>query len=142
MARYFRCFPHRLWDTYKAVKLNQLFVYFVILIILWLGPEYQVCWSSVKKTCNATFKIGEKGVNMDYEGCKRYCNEDKDCKFIFLIPIGNHTQLQRNCIKYRSCEDTRIAIFIGTTYSKEYSCPGNISIRGTIRVTGILIPYS
>lgn len=61
---------------------------------------------------------------MDLGKCKEYCNADNECKFIFLvIKSGNNVG---SCLKYRSCDKSREANNVGSTYAKEGKCPGNI----------------
>ena len=64
---------------------------------------------------------------MDHDGCKKYCNEDDNCKYVFHFPSVESTT-QFNCIKYSSCEETRTSAYIGTTYSKEIDSQGIASM--------------
>ena len=81
----------------------------------------------MKTTCDGKFKIGVDGSNMDHDECKKYCNEEENCKYVFHIPsLENSDQL--NCIKYSSCEGTRTTAYVGTTYSKEISLGINLMI--------------
>ena len=88
-----------------------------------LGSEYAACWTLDERTCDGRFKVGVEKGKMDFEACKRYCNADSHCKFIFHIP-SLVLKDQFNCIKYQSCEEIRTAAFAGTTYSKDSNCPG------------------
>ena len=87
-----------------------------------IGPAYETCLSSVKKTCNGKFEISPRGQKMDYDACKKYCNEDNNCKFFFHIP--SLIDIQANCMKYFSCDETRVPAYSGSTYSKDSKCQG------------------
>ena len=60
---------------------------------------------------------------MDYDACKKYCNDDDKCRFIFHIP-SLINEPQANCKKYFSCDETRVPGFSGSTYSKDSKCQG------------------
>ena len=79
--------------------------------------------SSVRKTCKGTYEVGKRNRQSfpTLEECKTSCNEDNDCKFIFY-----KDQTFENCMRYNACDQTRSTAAIGTTYSKERKCPGNI----------------
>lgn len=79
---------------------------------------------SERKTCNGKFILGTTGSMMDYDACKRYCDDDMECKFFFHIPSLEETDDQFNCVKYFSCEENRITSYSGTTYSRQISRPG------------------
>lgn len=83
-----------------------------------LGLKYQVCFSSVLKTCKENFKIGKIYADeMDFPKCEKLCNENSDCRFIFL------NINRKSCVMYDSCDSLRTPAFVGTTYGK-ISCPG------------------
>ena len=54
------------------------------------------------------------------DSCKKYCNEDKKCKFIYYIAEINY------CLLYEACEGTRKPWIEGSTYATESNCPDNI----------------
>ena len=108
------------WLQYSQINLKILYVeakyFYIILQLCNLGPEYQICFSSVKKTCNAAAETGRK-KNQNKFACKKMCNTKTSCNFIFLTD-------SKWCIMYKTCDEIREPTkFFGTTYSKG-SCPG------------------
>ena len=81
-----------------------------------LDVAYDTCFSLVRKTCATEFEIKTER-NKDADACKKLCNEDKDCKFAF----NNNA---KECYTYKSCDETRSSLKIGTTYAKIGGCPG------------------
>ena len=49
------------------------------------------------------------GVYKNSNECKDLCTKDKDCKFAFL-------NTAKECVSYKSCEETRSSLLIGTTF--------------------------
>ena len=93
--------------------------------LLLVGQKYELCWNLIHKTCDGIFEVGNRISKTDYEKCKSYCNDDINCKFFFHIPNQNQSQ---NCMKYSSCEQTRVPVYPGNTYSKSLHCPGKKDI--------------
>ena len=88
---------------------------------------YKECFPKLKKTCANKFEIGKKNfkkteiAGLDgLDSCKKYCNEDKKCKFIYYVPKEGH------CLRYEACEENRKPWNEGSTYAKESNCPDNI----------------
>ena len=79
--------------------------------------SYIVCFSSVRKTCAQKYKIATK-ANLNDEECTTLCSDDDKCQFAFLDKAGE-------CITYKSCDETRNSLQIGTTFAKNGNkCPG------------------
>ena len=84
-----------------------------------ISVSYLVCFSSVRKTCAQKYKIAAE-ANSDDKKCTTLCSEDDNCQFAFLDKAGE-------CITYKSCEQTRNSLQIGTTFAKSGNsnkCPG------------------
>ena len=86
------------------------------ILFCFLDVAYDTCFSLVRKTCATEFEIKTER-NKDADACKKLCNEDNDCKFAF---INN----AKECYTYKSCDETRSSLKIGTTYAKIGGCPG------------------
>ena len=79
--------------------------------------SYLVCFSLVRKTCAQKYKIVAE-ANSDDKKCTTLCSEDDNCQFAFLDKAGE-------CITYKSCDQTRNSLQIGTTFAKSGNkCPG------------------
>ena len=71
----------------------------------------------IKSTCHSA-EIKPRGSQTTYVDCENACIQDNNCKYVFYIP-GQH------CLKYPSCDKIRMPGYVGSTYSKDGSCPGN-----------------
>lgn len=87
-------------------------------------PTFIKCFSSVCSDNEIQPRIEIKSKK--YMDCERVCIEDSNCKFIFFIPD------QGLCLKYPSCDSTRIPKNIGSTYSKDGNCQGRKSRKKSL----------
>ena len=86
--------------------------------------DYAQCTNSIRKTCDAR---GTKQSVTSFSDCSKACDEDDYCKFIFHNPAGVVPGNGLPCVIYETCEmfkDTKGAV--GSIYSKDGNCPGNI----------------
>ena len=76
-----------------------------------------------RETCADKYEVGKESglINASLQECKINCNEDNACNFIFYKPWDE----LKNCLKYSSCRQKRLANHRGSTYSKGSSCQGN-----------------
>ena len=81
-------------------------------------PSFRECFSSIRETCSSN-EIQPRIAKTSYIDCERSCREDAECKFFFHIP-------GKFCLRYPSCNETRVPANIGSTYSKDGVCPGII----------------
>jgi len=58
----------------------------------------------ISQPCN-----GGTGTGCTYDACMQYCFDESECNFFF------HITSTSGCILYRSCDNTRIAAYTGTT---------------------------
>ena len=91
--------------------LPKVMINLLMMCLLFTDTEYQILFSAMKKTCRSKYKI-ERISNMDETRCKKNCNENNKCNFVFSSIINT-------CILYTSCDETREpTIEVGTTYGK------------------------
>lgn len=89
------------------------------------GSEYETCWSSIKKTCNHELRVGNYERDLDYDGCRRYCNEKSNCKYIVYSSSADASGKRSLCRGFSSCEKIVNTGINGTMYSRHHNCPGN-----------------
>ena len=118
-----------------------------ILRYSFLAKTYKKCFTSALKTCSQQFRTGDRQGGYDWEvgKCINHCEEDPHCKFVFHVirTTGKHAGIKA-CYKYRSCDSTRKPLHIGTTYSKQGTCPGFwvfIIYIDSRDIIFLLIPY-
>ena len=95
--------------------------------------DYAQCTNSIRKTCDAK---GTKQSVTSFSDCAKACDEDDYCKFIFHNPAGSPGL---PCVIYSACElfkDTKDAV--GSIYSKDGNCPGNIFALNNLPVLVII----
>ena len=96
--------------------------------------DYAQCTNSIRKTCDAR---GTKQSVTSFSDCAKACDEDDYCKFIFHNPAGRPGL---PCVIYETCEmfkDTKDAV--GSIYSKDGNCPGNIFALNNLTVIVIYL---
>ena len=108
--------PHRFLNEFK-IKSFAMFDFLVL--------HYETCFLSSRKTCKGGFEIEPRKKNADLSSCINHCNEDKSCKFIFLVSSTSDTNAN-TCMKFSSCDEHRTATNLGTTYSKLGNCPSKL----------------
>ena len=99
--------------------------------------DYEQCTNSIRKTCDAK---GTKKSVTSFSDCTKACDEDENCKFIFHNPAGSPGL---PCVIYSACEmfkDTKDAV--GSIYSKDGNCPGNIFALNNLPVLVIKTFYT
>ena len=70
--------------------LAKVIINLLILCLLFIDTEYQILFSAIKKTCSEKYKV-EYIQDGDEAKCKRICNENNTCNFVFLT-------VQNRCI--------------------------------------------
>ena len=87
-----------------------------IIYFYYLDTNYDPCFMSVKTACTNSTSSRQ---NISLDECRKFCDEDHNCEFIF------HTSFSKECFLYQSCNDSKIGDHVGTTYAK-HKCPGMV----------------
>jgi len=77
---------------------------------------YKLILNRTKTTCtndgnNLIKGIKSEGKPLKFSRCSTKCDQDENCVFVFINDASY-------CALYRSCENKRAAIYIGSTHEK------------------------
>ena len=102
---------------------------------------YKPCLSSVGETCADKYEIKPRISNkLTLEECQNKCNEKSECKFAYFFTNKNNNPL--NCLIYTGCDETRETAHIGSTYSKQGSCPPSNTLALTFSLAKMQLLYN
>ena len=83
-----------------------------------LATKYAIKYENEKKTCDGRYKIGQRwrfgsmSMEQGTSNCRGKCDEKTECKLFYYNDA-------KWCVLYRSCDQSRVPSFKGTTFEKQ-----------------------